>query len=312
MNGCHLCPRNCGADRAAGEYGICGGSETMTVCRAALHFGEEPCLSGSRGSGTIFFSGCPLHCVYCQNAKISGRNPGDTLPGRRVTPLRLREMFWQLIEQGAHNINLVTPSHFASPILAALRSRLPQEPPSNSSENPTGLPVPVVWNGSGYESLSTLRALDGRIQIYLPDLKYADPALGQRYSQPEIADYPERAKAAILAMVRQCGPYQLDQDGLLRSGVLIRHMILPGAPENTRAVIDWVRDTFPPHTVLFSLMGQYTPMPGVGANFPELAHPLSDQEYQQAEDYLFAAGIEDGFVQEPDASGENFIPDFDL
>ena len=250
---CSLCPRRCGADRAAGQTGFCGAPETPVVARAAPHFGEEPCISGTRGSGAVFFAGCNLRCVFCQNYALS-RNQ----LGREITVQRLRDIFLELRDQGVHNINLVTPSHDARAIAQALDG--------------LELGVPVVWNSSGYESVETLRMLEGLVQIYLPDLKYADAALAARYSAAP--DYPETARAAILEMFRQTGPFRMDGDGLLQSGVLIRHLILPEQGDNSRRVIDWVSDTFEPGDVLFSLMSQYTPMGELSA-FPELRHTVS-------------------------------------
>ena len=253
MSPCSLCPRRCGADRAAGQTGFCGAPETPVVARAAPHFGEEPCISGTRGSGAVFFAGCNLRCVFCQNYALS-RNQ----LGREITVHRLRDIFLELRDQGVHNINLVTPSHDARAIAQALDG--------------LELGVPVVWNSSGYESVETLRMLEGLVQIYLPDLKYADAALAARYSAAP--DYPETARAAILEMFRQTGPFRMDGDGLLQSGVLIRHLILPEQGDNSRRVIDWVSDTFEPGDVLFSLMSQYTPMGELSA-FPELRHTVS-------------------------------------
>ena len=240
---CSLCPRRCGALRTGTEGGgFCGMPALPVVARAALHFWEEPCISGTRGSGTVFFSGCNLGCVFCQNGSIShGRF------GRPVTIPRLREIFQELIAQGAHNINLVTPTHFAPAIREALEAPLA---------------VPVVWNSGGYELPEALRTLEGKVQIYLPDLKYADSALAARYSGA--ADYFETATAAIREMFRQVGRCVWDADGMLQRGVIIRHLLLPGALENTKAVLDWIAGTFPAGSVLVSLMSQYTPQAGAG------------------------------------------------
>ncbi len=259
------------------------------VARAAAHFGEEPCISGKRGSGAVFFSGCPLGCVFCQNDVISRGCFGE-----EISVERLRDIFWELCRQGVHNINLVTPTHFAEAIAAALEG---------------APPLPVVYNTSGYDRVETLRELAGKIQIYLPDFKYATPELALRYSRA--ANYPEAAAAAILEMFRQVGPYKMGADGLLQSGVLIRHLVLPGALDNTRRVIDWLTEHFRPGDVLFSLMGQYTPC-GNLAGCPELRRPVSAAEYAEAEAYLWASGWEDGYVQEPEAAGTEFIPAFDL
>ena len=290
MSRCTLCPRNCGADRAAGDLGFCGAPENALVCRAAPHFGEEPCLSGTRGSGAVFFAGCGLRCVYCQNHAIS-----RGAAGRPYTAEALRSLFLSLRDQGVHNLNLVTPSHFSGVIAAALDG--------------LGLGIPVVWNSSGYERVETLRRLEGLVQVYLPDLKYMDAALSNRYSAAP--DYPEAALAAIGEMYRQTGPFALDADGLLRSGVLIRHLVLPGAVENTRQVIDAVEENFPPEGVMLSLMAQYTPMPGLDA-FPELRRTVSAEEYDACRRYLERSGIAHGYVQDLGSAGTEMIPEFAL
>lgn len=289
MSPCSLCPRRCGADRAAGQTGFCGAPEAPVVARAAPHFGEEPCISGTRGSGAVFFAGCNLRCVFCQNYALS-RNQ----LGREITVQRLRDIFLELRDQGVHNINLVTPSHDARAIAQALDG--------------LELGIPVVWNSSGYESVETLRMLEGLVQIYLPDLKYADAALATRYSAAP--DYPETARAAILEMFRQTGPFRMDGDGLLQSGVLIRHLILPEQGDNSRRVIDWVSDTFEPGDVLFSLMSQYTPM-GELAAFPELQHTVSPALNAAIYAHLLDSRIEDGFYQELEAATGELIPKFD-
>ncbi len=289
MSPCSLCPRRCGADRAVGQTGFCGAPEAPVVARAAPHFGEEPCISGTRGSGAVFFAGCNLRCVFCQNYALS-RNQ----LGREITVQRLRDIFLELRDQGVHNINLVTPSHDARAIAQALDG--------------LELGVPVVWNSSGYESVETLRMLEGLVQIYLPDLKYADAALAARYSAAP--DYPEVAGAAILEMFRQTGPFRMDGDGLLQSGVLIRHLILPEQGDNSRRVIDWVSDTFEPGDVLFSLMSQYTPM-GELAAFPELRHTVSPALNAAIYAHLLDSRIEDGFYQDLEAATGEMIPKFD-
>lgn len=258
------------------------------LARAALHQWEEPPISGTRGSGTIFFSGCSLRCAFCQNEQISR----DCF-GKPVTLERLREICLELIGQGAHNINLVNPTHYAHVI-----AQLLQEP----------LPVPVVWNTGGYDKVDTLRALEGKIDIYLPDLKYVEASSAQRYSQAP--DYPAVAKAAILEMFRQVGPCQFDQDGLLKKGVIIRHLILPGQLEGAKEVMDWVKDSFAPGDVLFSLMSQYIPY-GHASDFPEINRPLRRGEAKKAREYMDLLGLA-GFTQEQDSASEQYIPPFDL
>ncbi|MDD5921103.1 MAG: radical SAM protein [Oscillospiraceae bacterium] len=259
------------------------------VARAALHFGEEPCISGERGSGAVFFSGCSLRCVFCQNYGISAENFGE-----EITVSRLREIYQELIGKGAHNINLVNPTHFVRAIAQSL-----EEP----------LPVPVVYNCGGYELVESLRRLEGKVQIYLPDLKYADDRLALRYSGA--ADYWERAREAIAEMVRQTGPYCLDEAGMLQSGVLIRHLILPGQVQNSKRILDWIADSFSAGTVLVSLMSQYLPC-GKAENFPEINRTLYQEEYDEVEAYLFQKGIEDGFLQELSSADDAYIPAFDL
>ena len=284
---CQYCARKCGIDRSAVK-GFCGMYDQPVIARAGLHFWEEPCISGTKGSGTVFFSGCNLRCVYCQNYDISSE-----YQGKAVSVERLRQIYGELIAQGAHNINLVTPIHFTDAVLASLA-----EP----------LSVPVVCNTNGYESVENLRRLEGKIQIYLPDLKYADNALGMRYSG--VKDYFETAAAAIREMFRQTGPYQIGEDGIMRSGVVIRHLLLPGQLENTRRVIQWVAETFRPGEVCFSLMRQYTPHGNI-ADFPFLNRRVNDEEYEKVEEYLFNSGIEDGFLQDEESAGEEYIPPFD-
>ncbi|MBQ5584556.1 MAG: radical SAM protein [Ruminiclostridium sp.] len=287
LTNCTLCPRQCGADRTTGK-GRCRMPDRPVLARAALHHWEEPPLSGTRGAGTVFFSGCSLGCIFCQNDSISQQDFG-----KEITVPRLREIFFELIEAGAHNIDLVNPTHYAHVVSEALT-----EP----------LPVPVVWNSGGYDRVETLRALEGKVQIYLPDYKYPDPAGAKQYAMAE--DYPDVARAAIREMVRQTGPYELDEDGILQKGVIIRHLILPGRLEQAKAVMDWVAETFPPHTVLFSLMSQYTPW-GKADQYPELNRRLRKSEVRAAAAYMANLGL-DGFSQEESAAKAEYIPDFDL
>jgi putative pyruvate formate lyase activating enzyme len=289
-NTCTLCPRACRALRTeASGSGACGMGLSPVVAHAMLHMWEEPCISGKRGSGTVFFSGCALNCVYCQNHEIS-----LSRYGKLISVQRLREIYFELIGRGAHNINLVNPTHFTGAVLESLGD---------------GIPVPVVWNSGGYDGVEALRRLNGKIQIYLPDMKYALPDPAARYSKAP--DYPETAKAAILEMFRQTGPYVMDEDGLLKSGVVIRHLILPEYLENTYRVIDWVSETFSPGDVLFSLMSQYTPCGDLSA-FPELGRRLTQAEYDAAVGYLEDSCIKDGFYQELSSAKEKYIQKFDL
>ena len=280
---CTLCPRNCTVDRR-NTAGYCGMGEKPVIARAAPHFWEEPCISGQKGSGAVFFAGCNLRCVFCQNYDISALRKGT-----EVSVPRLREIFRELKEQGVHNLNLVTGTHFAHAIGEAL-------------EEDFGLPV--VWNCGGYESVDTLRALEGKVQVYLPDMKYSQGALARKLSGA--GDYPEAARAAILEMFRQTGPYELDEDGMLKKGVLIRHLVLPGEMENTFGVLDWIADTFREGDVLVSLMGQYTPN---GHGGPD--RTLTPEEYRRAADYMLGLGLYEGYTQELSSAREEYTPPFD-
>ena len=287
---CNLCPRRCGALRDETQgLGRCRMPSVPVAARAALHHWEEPPISGSRGSGTIFFSGCSLGCVFCQNQEISHRDFGKV-----VSLERLVQICDELITQGAHNINFVNPTHFSH----AVRALLIRHP----------LPVPVVWNSGGYDRAETLRALEGLVDVYLPDLKYLDPDTAGRYSAAP--DYPEMAAAAIREMVRQTGPCQFDGDGLLRRGTVIRHLILPGQVEQAKRVMDWVSREFPRGTVLFSLMSQYTPWGDLSA-CPELNRRLRPGEMRAAREYMENLGL-DGFTQERTSAREEYTPPFDL
>ena len=287
---CNLSPRMCGARRDAKRgNGYCRMGAMPVVARAALHFWEEPCISGTKGSGTVFFTGCSLQCVFCQNEQISVRRE----VGRALTARELSDVFFRLIEQGAHNINLVNPTHFASGIAEALRFR--------------PLPVPVVYNSGGYERAETLRMLEGLISIYLPDYKYRDSALSQRLSGA--ADYPEPAAEAILEMVRQTGPASFDGDGMLQRGTIVRHLILPGHTRNSIEVLDWLKENLPEGT-LVSLMAQYVPC-GRAADYPEIDRRITKREYEKVQQHLFALGL-DGYVQERKSAKKDFIPPFDL
>lgn len=286
---CTLCPRKCKIDRSV-QKGFCGQKEALVLARAALHFWEEPCISGSGGSGTVFFSGCNLRCVFCQNKQISADGFGEA-----VTVERLREIFEELIFQGADNINLVTPTHFAAQIAQALDgfSHI----------------VPVIWNSGGYDSVETLKMLEGKIDIYLPDLKYSAVAPAKKYSAA--ADYPFRVRTALKEMYRQVGDVQIDEFGMMQKGLLVRHLVLPDELENTYGVIDLFSSLFAPGQVLFSLMGQYTP-PAQKLEFENLNRTLTAEEYEKAVDYLYLCGIEDGFVQELTSARSQYTPPFDL
>jgi putative pyruvate formate lyase activating enzyme len=280
---CKLCPRECGADRSAGKFGFCGAPATALIAKTMLHKWEEPALSPAGISGAVFFGGCTLKCRYCQNIAISAAPVG-----KPIDSAGLRAIFEDLIANGAENIDLVTPTHFLPTILPALEPKLP---------------VPVVYNCGGYESADTLRALEGKIDIYLPDLKYADPRLGKTLSAAP--DYFEKATAAIREMVRQVGAPKFEGEKMV-SGVIIRHLILPGFVENSLKVLDWIGENFAPGEVLVSLMRQYTPMPGMPA---PLDRKVTDEEYDAVLSWMYLNDLE-GFTQEDDAASAAFIPDF--
>ncbi len=286
---CNLCPRKCNTDRAE-TAGFCGMGRTLTAARAGLHFWEEPCISGYGGAGAVFFSGCNLRCVYCQNREISAGGKGEPL-----TVTRLAEIFDELVYQGAETVELVTPTHFADLIAEALRINKP--------------PVPVVYNCGGYERVQTLCMLEGLVDVYLPDYKYADAALASRLSAAP--DYPAAALAAIKEMVRQTGDWELDEDGILRRGVLVRHLVLPGFIENSLDCIDVLTGAFGENNVLLSVMSQYTPPP-----FPleeeSLNRRLTPEEYGRVTDYLYLLGLENVYVQELSSAKEEYTPEFDF
>ena len=289
MNLCNMCPRHCNIDRNA-RFGFCQVPEMPKIARAAPHYGEEPCITGTRGSGTVFFSGCNLRCVFCQNHTISRGQTGSV-----VTVERLRDIFLELQDRGVHNINLVTGSHYARQIAEALEM--------------AKLSIPAAWNSSGYDSVETLKLLEGKVQIYMPDFKYSDPILAKAYSAAE--NYPQIAAAAIEEMYRQTGPYVMGEDGILQSGVLVRHLIMPNRPTNTKGVIDTITSLLPKGSFLFSLMSQYTPMPGLEA-YPELQQRVSPALADFCYRYMLKKGIEDGYYQDPASATEEMIPDFDL
>lgn len=282
---CRLCPRACRVDRAAGERGYCRMTEKIRVAKAMIHRWEEPALAGSGGSGAIFFSGCNLRCVYCQNWAISHEGIG-----REVDAPELRAMMEDLIAQGAENIDLVTPGHFLPEILPALKPKLP---------------VPVVYNCGGYESVEALQMLEGLVDIYLPDMKYADGALAARLSGA--GDYFPVAAKAIREMFRQVGPVQMEGQKLKR-GVLIRHLILPGQVENSLKVLDWIGENFRPGEILVSLMRQYTPA-GDAGKIPELNRTVTQEEYEAVLSWMYLNDLQ-GFVQEESSACQDYIPDF--
>ena len=284
---CTLCPRNCGAERAPEHgTGVCRMGTLPKIARAALHRWEEPCISGTRGSGAVFFSGCGLRCVFCQNESISQRGEGKI-----VTPKRLSEIFRELEAQGAHNINLVTAAHFVPAVLDALALYRPS--------------IPIVYNSSGYESVETLRMLEGAVDIYLPDYKYIDPNMAAMLSGAR--DYPDTAHAAIDEMVRQTGAPVYDQDGMMTRGMIVRHLVLPGHLGNTFRALRFIKNELPEGTPV-SLMAQYTPC--VQTPYHELNRKLSKLEYDTVVNEMIKLGL-DGFVQELESADEGFIPPFE-
>lgn len=285
---CNMCPRECSADRE-NSVGFCGVGEDFVVARAAKHFWEEPCISGKNGSGTVFFSGCNLRCVYCQNFELSHRCFGKTVCEKRLT-----EIFDSLIEAGAHNINLVNPTHYALPLAKVLKEYKS--------------PVPVVYNSSGYESVETLKRLEGLIDVYLPDLKYITADRSKKYSAA--SDYFEKASAAITEMRRQVPEDIFSSDGIMQKGLIIRHLILPANTNRSLEILSWIKKTLGEKTFV-SLMAQYTPC-GEIENFPELQRRITEREYEKVLSFLVEEGFENAFVQQRTAADENFIPDFDL
>lgn len=302
---CTLCPRNCKADRSR-TYGCCGVGEKITVARAALHMWEEPVISGSRGSGAVFFSGCPLGCVFCQNHNIAlGKS------GREISTGRLVEIFFELKEKGANNINLVTPTHFIPQIREALMRAKNER-----------LNLPIVYNTGSYEKPESLKLLEGLVDVYLPDMKYFSPELGKRYANAP--DYFEQAASAVKEMVRQAGSPSFYEEGkplekreytgeeeniLISRGVIIRHLVLPGNAEDSKKIIKYISDTYG-NDVYLSIMNQYTPMKNM-EKYPELMRKITEEEYDSVIDYALEIGVEQGFIQEGDTAEESFIPEFD-
>lgn len=293
MQDCTLCPRECHVDRASGQTGFCGQTDRIVAARAALHFWEEPCLSSSGGSGTVFFSGCNLRCIYCQNHTIARGQMG-----KAITTGRLSEIFLELQDKGAHNINLVTPTHFVPQIIEALQTA-----------KANGLTLPVIYNTSGYEKIETLKRLEGLIDIYLPDLKYHDTALSSRYSNAP--DYFTRACAAIGEMFRQTGRpvFVDDEDSLMLKGVIVRHLLLPDCEADSRYLLRYLHRAYG-NDIYVSIMNQYTPMEQA-ASIPSLNRRISPEEYERIVDYAIHIGIENGFIQEGETASESFIPAFD-
>lgn len=288
---CLLCPRKCGINRRTGQTGVCGVSSEIKVARAALHYWEEPCISGKRGSGAVFFSGCSLHCVFCQNREIS-----DGKAGKVISKERLSDIFIELVDKGANNINLVTPGQYIPDIVWAV-----------SDARRRGMKLPIVYNTSGYENVTELKLLEGIVDVYLPDFKYMDSVLSARYSRAK--DYPSVAKQAISEMVRQQPRVVIDDaTGLIQKGVIVRQLLLPGHVNDAKAVLKYLYDTYHDH-VYISMMSQFTPI--ALKDYPEINRTVTRREYERLVDYAIEIGITNAFIQEGDVAKDSFIPAFD-
>lgn len=291
VNLCTLCPRECKVDRGLGKTGFCKVPNQIKVSRAALHFWEEPCISGEEGSGTVFFSGCNLRCAYCQNRKIA-----EGVYGKEITVDRLAAIFLELQSKGANNINLVTPSHYVLQIIKAL-----------DIAKKKGLLIPIVYNSSAYEKVETLKLLKGYVDVYLPDFKYMDSALSSQYSNA--ADYSKVAKKAIEEMVLQIGLPEFNEKGIMKKGVIVRHLVLPGYMGDSKKIIKYLYETYK-NTIYISILNQFTPLENL-ERFPEINRKLTEKEYEEVVDFAIELGVENGFIQEGDTAKESFIPNFD-
>lgn len=288
---CLLCPRKCGINRRTGQTGVCGVSSEIKVARAALHYWEEPCISGKRGSGAVFFSGCSLHCVFCQNREIS-----DGKEGKVISKERLSDIFMELADKGANNINLVTPGQYITDIVWAV----------NDAKS-RGMKLPIIYNTSGYENVTELKLLEGIVDVYLPDFKYMDSTLSARYSRAK--DYPSVAKQALSEMVRQQPDVVIDDaTGLIQKGVIVRQLLLPGHVNDAKAVLKYLYDTYHDH-VYISMMSQFTPI--ALKDYPEINRTVTKREYERLVNYALEIGITNAFIQEGDVAKDSFIPAFD-
>ena len=288
---CLLCPRKCGINRSTGQTGVCGVSSEIKVARAALHYWEEPCISGKRGSGAVFFSGCSLHCVFCQNREIS-----DGKEGKVISKERLSDIFMELADKGANNINLVTPGQYIPDIVWAV----------NDAKS-RGMKLPIIYNTSGYENVTELKLIEGIVDVYLPDFKYMDSTLSARYSRAK--DYPSVAKQALSEMVRQQPDVVIDNaTGLIQKGVIVRQLLLPGHVNDAKAVLKYLYDTYHDH-VYISMMSQFTPI--ALKDYPEINRTVTRREYERLVDYALEIGITNAFIQEGDVAKDSFIPAFD-
>lgn len=288
---CLLCPRKCGINRAAGQTGVCGVSAEIRVARAALHYWEEPCISGEKGSGAVFFSGCSLHCVFCQNREIS-----DGKVGKIISKERLRDIFLELKAKGANNINLVTPGQYIPDIVWVV----------NDAKS-RGMKLPIIYNTSGYENVTELKLLEGIVDVYLPDFKYMDSALSAKYSRAK--DYPSVAKQAISEMVRQQPGVVIDDaTGLIQKGVIVRQLLLPGHVNDAKAILKYLHDTYQ-DSIYISMMSQFTPI--ALKDYPEINRTVTRREYERLIDYAIKIGITNAFIQEGNVAKDSFIPAFD-
>ena len=288
---CLLCPRKCGINRGIGQTGVCGVSSEIKVARAALHYWEEPCISGKRGSGAVFFSGCSLHCVFCQNRAIS-----DGKEGKVISKERLSDIFIELADKGANNINLVTPGQYIPDIVWAV----------NDAKS-RGMKLPIIYNTSGYENVTELKLLEGIVDVYLPDFKYMDSTLSAKYSRAK--DYPSVAKQALSEMVRQQPDVVIDDaTGLIQKGIIVRQLLLPGHVNDAKAVLKYLYDTYHDH-VYISMMSQFTPI--ALKDYPEINRTVTRREYERLVDYAIKIGITNAFIQEGDVAKDSFIPAFD-
>lgn len=288
---CLLCPRKCGINRRTGQTGVCGVSSEIKVARAALHYWEEPCISGKRGSGAVFFSGCSLHCVFCQNREIS-----DGKEGKVISKERLSDIFIELADKGANNINLVTQGQYIPDIVWAV----------NDAKS-RGMKLPIIYNTSGYENVTELKLLEGIVDVYLPDFKYMDSTLSARYSRAK--DYPSVAKQALSEMVRQQPDVVIDDaTGLIQKGVIVRQLLLPGHVNDAKAVLKYLYDTYHDH-VYISMMSQFTPI--ALEDYPEINRTVTKREYERLVNYALEIGITNAFIQEGDVAKDSFIPAFD-
>nr|WP_308651656.1 4Fe-4S cluster-binding domain-containing protein [uncultured Agathobacter sp.] len=288
---CLLCPRKCGINRRTGQTGVCGVSSEIKVARAALHYWEEPCISGKGGSGAVFFSGCSLHCVFCQNREIS-----DGKAGKVISKERLSDIFIELAGKGANNINLVTPGQYIPDIVWAV-----------SDARRRGMKLPIVYNTSGYENVTELKLLEGIVDVYLPDFKYMDSALSAKYSRAK--DYPSVAKQALSEMVRQQPKVVIDDaTGLIQKGVIVRQLLLPGHVNDAKAILKYLHDTYQ-NSIYISMMSQFTPI--ALKAYPEINRTVTRREYERLIDYAIKIGITNAFIQEGDVAKDSFIPAFD-